>query len=75
MKQITTIIALLMLGALPLIVFLGPGLHISLPGIVAFLLLDLLLLGAIALWRHAHADSNGGEPWWDDDSASGWRGY
>jgi hypothetical protein len=48
----------------------------GLPKMVAIPLFMLLGLGAAAtaLWIHARRRADGSE-WWQDDNASGWRGY
>jgi len=33
-----------------------------------------LIFASMALWAHANRKADGSE-WWQDDSASGWRGY
>jgi hypothetical protein len=33
-----------------------------------------LIFTAMTLWAYANRKANGSE-WWQDDSASGWRGY
>jgi hypothetical protein len=33
-----------------------------------------LIFGSISLWSYANRQATGSE-WWQDDSASGWRGY
>jgi hypothetical protein len=33
-----------------------------------------IIFASMALWDFANRDTDGSE-WWQDDSASGWRGY
>ena len=41
---------------------------------IPLFLIALLVLSAMMMWARATAHATGDE-WWQDDSASGWRGY
>lgn len=61
-------------GALPVILTIGILLHLS-PSLLTSLMVVLgLILAAMWLWYQANLDATGDE-WWQDDQASGWRGY
>ena len=47
---------------------------IKLAYVVALLVIAGFLGSAAALWRRANERADGSE-WWQDDEASGWRGY
>lgn len=47
---------------------------IKLAYVVALLVIAGFLGSAAALWRRANAQADGSE-WWQDEEASGWRGY
>lgn len=61
-------------GMIPAVIILSMDFH--LPKAVSITLVIFLSLAflAMALWSYAHKKANGSE-WWQDDSASGWRGY
>lgn len=55
-------------------VVLGAYLKIPYAFILIFVIVAGLILGTVSLWRYANQHADGSE-WWQDDSASGWRGY
>lgn len=61
-------------GMIPAVVVLS--IYFDFPQTVTILLLIILglIFGSMALWSYANRDANGSE-WWQDDNASGWRGY
>ena len=61
-------------GAMPVILILGMVFRLP-PSLITVLILVLgLMLAAMWLWYQANLDATGDE-WWQDDQASGWRGY
>jgi membrane protein implicated in regulation of membrane protease activity len=48
--------------------------HLSQAFIVPLVIFLGLVVGAAALWARANRSADGSE-WWQDDDASGWRGY
>lgn len=61
-------------GAIPVTLTLGIVFRLS-PSLITVLILVLgLMLAAMWLWYQANLDATGKE-WWQDDEASGWRGY
>ena len=73
MKHINLAMVLLA-GMILTAVVLGHYLGIPHAFIIIFIIVAGLVLGALSLWRHANQHASGSE-WWQDDSASGWRGY
>lgn len=65
---------ILMGGSIPVAFILGAILNISQDIVVIYVVIMALLSGATAIWQHANQNASGDE-WWQDDSASGWRGY
>ncbi|QPC83372.1 hypothetical protein G4Y79_03045 [Phototrophicus methaneseepsis] len=61
-------------GMIPLTLTLARTLSLPLPITITIILVTALIFGAMALWLHANAQAIGDE-WWQDDHASGWRGY
>ncbi|MFZ0548836.1 MAG: hypothetical protein WAM60_25525, partial [Candidatus Promineifilaceae bacterium] len=61
-------------GAIPLLLLLSMILHFPQAVTIAVLIILSLAFCSMALWRYANKDADGSE-WWQDDSASGWRGY
>jgi hypothetical protein len=61
-------------GMLPTVIILS--IYFDFPQTVTILLLIVLGLtfGSMALWSYANRKADGSE-WWQDDNASGWRGY
>jgi uncharacterized membrane protein YjjP (DUF1212 family) len=66
---------LLLLGA-GLVAATVLALFVGIPqrDVIAFDVIGSLVFASAALWQHASAHATGQE-WWQDDSASGWRGY
>ena len=60
--------------SIPLVLILGSFLGIPHRLTIPYAVLAALVAGSIALWIHANEDAEGSE-WWQDDDASGWRGY
>ena len=67
-------VPILLLGSIPALLLLGLLYRLSLPALIFFLIAGTLALSAAAMWHHANANARGDE-WWQDDEASGWRGY
>ena len=78
MKQIaskkTHLLNVLTGGAIPVVLILNS--YFGLPDelTIALLIFLSLIFGSMALWAYANGRADGSE-WWQDDSASGWRGY
>ena len=68
-------IGTILFGALvPLSIILGGYYHLSLALIMVIAVVAGLLCASSTLWAFANKNSTGAE-WWQDDDASGWRGY
>lgn len=69
-----SMVLVLLIGAIPASILLEN--YFGVPAALSIPLVVILLLfcGTVALWSHAnrHKDKH---PWWEDDNASGWRGY
>ncbi len=65
---------LVLLGVI-MVVLMALGYFTAVPTrfIVALETIDVICLGAVALWCFANGRADGSE-WWQDDEASGWRG-
>jgi hypothetical protein len=61
-------------GAIPTIIILGNYFAVRQGIVVVLAISSGLILGTMTLWTYANRKANGSE-WWQDDSASGWRGY
>ncbi|MFN2124449.1 MAG: hypothetical protein ACK2U0_18705 [Candidatus Promineifilaceae bacterium] len=59
---------------IPAIIIAGIIFHLSQAFLVPLITIVILFLGAVLLWARANKDADGSE-WWQDDDASGWRGY
>jgi hypothetical protein len=70
-KKVSTVLEVLII---PAIILAGIVFHLSQSFLVPLLIFIALLVGAALLWTWANKDANGKE-WWQDDNASGWRGY
>lgn len=68
------LVAVILVGFMATAVELGNSLGIPRSYIIIFLIIAGLILGTVLLWQHANNRATGSE-WWQDDSASGWRGY
>lgn len=61
-------------GAIPTILILGNFFAVRQAVVIVVVISLGLIFGTMALWTYANRKANGSE-WWQDDSASGWRGY
>jgi len=61
-------------GAMPIMLILGLIFRFSIVLLTVLLLVMGLILAAMWLWYQANQQASGDE-WWQDDEASGWRGY
>jgi predicted membrane channel-forming protein YqfA (hemolysin III family) len=61
-------------GAMPVMLTLGIIFQLSTILITALLLVMGVIFASMWLWYQANLRANGDE-WWQDDEASGWRGY
>ncbi len=61
-------------GAIPVLLAIGMVLHLSPALLTAIVVVLGLILAAMWLWYQANRNATGDE-WWQDDEASGWRGY
>lgn len=64
----------LLMGLTAAAIVLGSSLGVSYSFIIIFVMVAGLILGTMLLWQYANHHADGSE-WWQDDSASGWRGY
>jgi hypothetical protein len=60
-------------AAMPAVFVAGRCFGIPATAVVRLVVLLALLVGTMALWAFANRRVDGSE-WWQDDSASGWRG-
>jgi hypothetical protein len=78
MKQQTsrrdTLLKIMEFLLIPAVILSGIIFHLSQSFIVPFVVILALLLGSVGIWAHANKGADGSE-WWQDDDASGWRGY
>lgn len=65
---------LLLVGAIPVVIVLGTYYHLGVSILVVAVVGLALLLGTLWLWYRANNGATGQE-WWQDNNASGWRGY
>ena len=61
-------------GTLLLLLLLSHPLHLSATVTIILVVVLAFLFTAMALWSYANRHADGSE-WWQDDDASGWRGY
>lgn len=61
-------------GAIPLTLILGLVFDLATTLITVLLIVEGLTFMATWLWYQANHRATG-EEWWQDDHASGWRGY
>jgi hypothetical protein len=61
-------------GSMPVALTLGLILQLSTILLTALLLVMGVIFAAMWLWYKANLRANGDE-WWQDNEASGWRGY
>lgn len=73
-KQWRDFLLLLIGGSVPTVIILGSVFNVPQRFVVVYVMFSLLIFGAMALWSHANVNADGTE-WWQDDDATGWRGY
>jgi uncharacterized membrane protein YfcA len=61
-------------GAIPIVVILSSFFNWPMRAIIPVVVVLSLIFAATALWTYANREVDGSE-WWQDESASGWRGY
>ncbi|MAS37910.1 MAG: hypothetical protein CL610_28200 [Anaerolineaceae bacterium] len=61
-------------GSIPVVILIGSYYHWSMELIVCYAVIVGLVFGAMTIWHRANQHVTGTE-WWQDDSASGWRGF
>jgi ABC-type transport system involved in cytochrome bd biosynthesis fused ATPase/permease subunit len=61
-------------GAIPTLIVLAVVFELPQAAVIALLIILIIVFFSMALWSHANRNADGSE-WWQDDSASGWRGY
>lgn len=61
-------------GAIPAFILLSVYFRLSIAVFVPITVLLLFIFGSSALWLHANRRADEHQ-WWQDDHASGWRGY
>lgn len=78
MKQITDhkthLLIVLTGGAIPAVLALNSFFRLSDRLAIILIVFLGLICGSMTLWAYANRHVDGSE-WWQDDSASGWRGY
>lgn len=61
-------------GAIPTAIILSSYFELSKTAVIPLIVVLILIFGSMALWTYANRHVDGSE-WWQDDNASGWRGY
>ena len=61
-------------GSIPTTIILSSYFELPKTAVIPLVVILSLIFGAMALWAYANREADGSE-WWQDDSASGWRGY
>lgn len=61
-------------GLIPAVIILSLYFHISQTAVIPILIILTIAFLSMLLWRIANRNADGSE-WWQDDNASGWRGY
>jgi ABC-type transport system involved in cytochrome bd biosynthesis fused ATPase/permease subunit len=61
-------------GAIPAFIVLSIVFNIPEAAVITLLIVLGIIFCSMALWSFANRNADGSE-WWQDDSASGWRGY
>jgi hypothetical protein len=61
-------------GAIPTAIILSDYFELSKEVVIPLIVVLSLIFGAMVLWAYANRQVDGSE-WWQDDSASGWRGH
>ncbi len=65
---------ILVCGAIPIVMLLNSLFSWPKRAIIPIVVILGLLFATLALWAYANRETDGSE-WWQDESASGWRGY
>lgn len=65
---------ILVAGAIPATIILGTLFALPQAALVTLVIVLSLTLATMTLWAYANRRATGSE-WWQDDHASGWRGY
>ena len=65
---------LLVGGAIPTVIILSSLFNWPKRAFIPVVVILSLIFAALALWAYANRKVDGSE-WWQDESASGWRGY
>jgi hypothetical protein len=73
-KKRDLIVTVLEILIIPVIILLAILFHLGQTFLVPLITIVVLLLGTVLLWSNANKHADGSE-WWQDDDASGWRGY
>ena len=61
-------------GLLPVTIILGSVFQLPQAFVIIVVVILSIVFGSMALWAYANRHADGSE-WWQDDQASGWRGY
>jgi uncharacterized membrane protein YdjX (TVP38/TMEM64 family) len=61
-------------GAIPTVIILSSYFEISKKASIPIVIILALVFASMALWAYSNRKADGSE-WWQDESASGWRGY
>jgi hypothetical protein len=61
-------------GAIPVLIILSLNFDLTEAVFVPLVILLVFIFFSTALWFNANDHADGAE-WWQDDEASGWRGY
>jgi hypothetical protein len=61
-------------GVILTAIILSDYFELSKAVVIPLIIVLSLIFGAMVLWAYANRQVDGSE-WWQDDSASGWRGY
>ena len=61
-------------GAIPAFIVLSIVFNFPDAAVITLLIVLGIIFCSMALWSFANRNADGSE-WWQDDSASGWRGY
>lgn len=61
-------------GAIPTVMLLSSLFSWPKRAIIPIIVILGLLFAAFTLWTYANREADGSE-WWQDESASGWRGF
>ena len=73
-RRLCAMLLVLNMGAIAATILLGNYFGLSQSVTIPLIVVLSLFCGAVALWSHANRYTNTSH-WWEDDSASGWRGY